>query len=372
MYIRSLNLVNFRNYEKLDFYPSSEMNLLVGPNAQGKSAVLESIYFLATSKSHRTSRDNDLIKLGENVTRVCAEVKRSVRNDVTLEIAFGRTEKKTLKIDGVKHQKLGDIAGQLNAIIFSNSDIDMVRGEPSKRRRFLNLEISQVSPQYVFALGRFKKVLEQRNNLLKNIKNGRARADALMAWDTQLVTYGSVLFIKRAKFIKTLARAAEDVFNSLTGKLENISIFYKPSLEVDESDSEENIKERFFNELSLRRDNDISMGTTTKGPHRDDITLQVNGLSAKEFASQGQQRTVAISLKLAEIELMRQYTSESPVVLLDDVMAELDEARRLHILELTAGKCQTFITTTHINELDSGFISDANVFEVKFGKVTSK
>lgn len=346
--------------------------MLVGMNAQGKSGILESIYFLATSKSHRTSRDMDLIRLGQDISRAGAEIIRSARNDVSIEIILSKAEKKTVKINGVKHPRIGDIVGQLNAVIFSNSDIDMVRGEPSRRRRFLNLEISQVSPQYVYALGRYKRVLEQRNNLLKEIKYGSGRVEALGVWDNQLALYGATILSKRASFVGYLAEAASNVFSSLTGGSEKLGVTYKPNLQTNAQDAEEDIVERFTHALAEKRENDLLRGTTTVGPHRDDIILSVDDLSAREFASQGQQRTVAISLKLAEIELMREYIGEAPIVLLDDVMAELDEVRRTHILELTVDKCQTFITTTHVSELDQGLISGGSIFEVRSGTVRQK
>ena len=201
---------------------------------------------------------------------------------------------------------------------------------------------------------------------------GTGRIDALGVWDDQLALYGATIFSRRAKFIDLLAHAASEVFDSLTCGSETLGVTYKPNLETKASDSEEDIVARFSKALASRRETDLARATTTVGPHRDDIALTVNGLSAREFASQGQQRTVAISLKLAEIELMEEYIAESPIVLLDDVMAELDEARRAHILELTIGRCQTFITTTHVSELDQGLTSGASIFEVVSGRVNPK
>lgn len=372
MYISTLNLADFRNYEKLEFHPSNGLNILVGLNAQGKSAVLEAIYLLATSKSHRTSRDMDMIRIGENITRVFAEVVRSERNDTTLEIILSRTEKKTVKINSVKHEKIGDIVGQLNTVIFSNADIDMVRGEPSKRRRFLNLEVSQVSPQYIYALGRYKRVLDQRNNLLREIKYGHGSTSGLQVWENQLALYGATVISRRIKFIEYLSSAAKKIYSMLTEESEELGTVYKPNVDIDTSASEEEIAAAFAQSLANRRELDISRGTTTTGPHRDDLILSVNGLPAREYASQGQQRTVAIALKLAEIDLMEESTGESPVVLLDDVMAELDEIRRARIIETTCNKCQTLITTTHLSELEDTLISNASIFEVKSGKVTKK
>lgn len=367
MYIKTIGLTNFRNYISLEFEPFGGLNILVGPNAQGKSAILEAIYLLATSKSHRTSRDMDLIRVGENLARVCAEVVRSEQNDVLLEVILSKQEKKSVRINRVKHPKVGDLVGQLNAVIFSNSDIDMVRGEPSLRRRFLNLEISQISPQYIYALGRYKRVLDQRNNLLKEINKGHAKPSDLDVWDSQLAQYGAVITLRRAKFVDYLARSASSIYALLTQNNESFNISYKPSIEVSAFDEEPEIIARFAGILAAKRDYDILRSTTTAGPHRDDLVLIINGMAAREFASQGQQRSAAIAMKLAEIELMRESAEESPVVLLDDIMAELDETRRASILDITAGKCQTFITTTSLDDIFTAH--KANIFEVRSGSV---
>ena len=346
--------------------------MLVGLNAQGKSAVLEALYVLATSKSHRTSRDMDMIRLGDSLSRVLAEIKRVVRNDVTIEIDLSKSEKKVLKINGVRHPKIGDVVGQLNAVVFSDSDIDMVRGEPSKRRRFLNLEISQIRPQYVYALGRYKRVLDQRNNLLREIKAGNASRSGLDVWDGQLATYGATVIARRAEFVRFLENAAAGIYSTLTGGSEEFKVGYKANVDPGDETTEAEISPRFLEALSEKRELDLSRATTHAGPHRDDLTLTVNGLAAREFASQGQQRTAAIALKLAEIDLMEQTIGESPVVLLDDIMAELDESRRQRIFDSTVGRCQTIATTTHLHEIGQAALGRCTVFNVQAGTVTRK
>ncbi len=372
MHVRALRLTNFRNYEQLHFEPSDGANILVGRNAQGKSAILEAIYLLATSKSHRTARDTDLIKIGQKESGVHAEVVRSTQNDVSLEVILSTSENKVVKINTVRHAKIGDIVGQLNAVIFSTADVDMVKGEPSRRRRFLNLEISQISPQYVFALGRYKRVLDQRNNLLREIRTGEADPHDLEVWETQLATYGGTLIARRAQFVAFLSNAASGIYASLTRGGEQLKVTYKSSVEADLTGTEQEIGAAFANALESRREVDVSRGATSVGPHRDDILLSVNGLAAREYASQGQQRTAAIALKLAEIELMSDSAGESPVVLLDDVMAELDEDRRARISALTRDRCQTLITTTHLSNLEHAGMGTAHVFDVEGGTVTPR
>jgi len=370
MYVSSLNLASFRNYESLHFEPSEGLNVLLGQNAQGKSAILEAVYLLATSKSHRTSRDMDMIRLGDPLARVVAEVKRTARNDVTVEIDLSKSEKKILKINTVRHPKIGDVVGQLNAVVFSDSDIDMVRGEPSKRRRFLNLEISQIRPQYVYALGRYRRVLDQRNNLLREIKAGTASKSGLDVWDSQLAAYGAIVIARRAEFVRFLSGAAAGIYSTLTGGSEEFLVSYKANVEPGDETTEAEISERFLSALGDKRELDLARATTNTGPHRDDLTLMVNGLAAREFASQGQQRTAAIALKLAEIDLMEQTVGESPVVLLDDIMAELDESRRQRIFDSTVGRCQTIVTTTHISEIGQAVIERCTVFDVESGTVS--
>lgn len=372
MYLEALGLTDFRNYETLEFEPSSGVNVLVGLNAQGKSAILEAIYLLATSKSHRTSRDLDLIRIGRNTSRICGSVKRLERNDVILEVFLSRTEKKTVRIDKSRHARIGDLVGQLNAVIFSSIDIDMVRGEPSLRRRFLNLEISQVSPQYVYALGRYKRVLDQRNNALRELKLVGGSSSVLDVWDKQLSAYGATVIAKRAGFIDFLSRTAAGVYTSLTESAESLSIAYKPSLDVVQGQTEEEIAGAMESVLRVRRETDIGRGTTTVGPHRDDLVLLVNGIPVRDYGSQGQQRTVAVAMKLAEIDLMTESVGEPPLVLLDDVMAELDEVRRTQVFALTMGRCQTLITTTHLGEFGDEIREQAVIFEVAGGTVSRR
>ena len=372
MKIGRLSLTNFRNYERLELEPESALNILVGLNAQGKSAILEAIYLLATTKSHRTSRDADMIHLGQESTRVCAEVGRTTQNDVELEIIISRAEKKAIKINTAKRSKIGDIVGQLNAVIFSTMDVDMVKGEPSRRRRFLNLEISQVSPRYVYALGRYKRVLEQRNSFLREVGKARGQMGELETWDGQLALYGAGVMGRRAEFVESLSGAATRIYASLSEGSEELTVSYKPSLEGAAAAREEDIQANFLQALTVRREVDVSRGMTTVGPHRDDILLSVDELPAREYGSQGQQRTAAVALKLAEIDLIEESVGESPVVLLDDVMAELDENRRARVFELIRGRCQTLLTTTHLSELPESLIRVGCVFEVACGNVRRK
>jgi len=369
MRITKVQLTNFRNYVDDGFEPDAGMNILVGPNGQGKSAVLEAAYVLATSKSHRTARDSDLIRIGSDWARVRADVDRELRPEASIEITLARNEKKVVRINRVKHDRVGDIVGQLNVVIFSTADVDMVKSDPSHRRRFLNLEISQVSPQYVYALGRYKRVLEQRNSFLKEIRSLTRDGAALDIWDEQLVEYGSIMVEKRLVFLRRLSELAEPLYNQLAGGSENLGIEYEPKVALDSPRSLDDVRGSFRRDLEVAREADFARRTTTRGPHRDDVLLRVNGLDVRAYGSQGQQRSAALALKLAEIDLIEQMVGEPPVALLDDVTSELDEERRAQVFDLTLGRCQTLVTTTSLAELPRDMVSQSVLFTVASGRV---
>ena len=289
-----------------------------------------------------------------------------------VEVTISKLENKQVKINSVKHPRISDLIGQFNAVVFSSEDIDIVKGEPSHRRRFLNLEISQTSPQYIFALGRYKRVLEQRNNLLREIKTGGRASDSLEAWDAQLAAYGATVMQRRAKFVEILRRIAAQTYARLTGDARRDSDKLSSKHRCIGCQTEQEVMQNFSHSPLQRRQVDFARGTSTLGPHRDDLQITLGRIPAREYGSQGQQRTAAIAIKLAEIDLMCESVGEAPVVLLDDVMAELDEIRRAHVLELTVGRCQTLITTTDLSELDKAASNSATVFNVISGTVTRK
>lgn len=372
MRITNIHLINFRNYMDDSVQPGPGMNIFVGQNGQGKTALLEAAYALATSKSHRTSRDSDLIRLGIDWARITAEVDREEREEVILELTLSRNEKKTVRINKVKHEKVGDIVGQLNAVIFSAADLDMIKLDPSHRRRFLNLEISQVSPQYVYAFGRYKRVLDQRNSALKELRYGGGNGRSIDVWDDQLVVYGSSMIEKRLVFVRRLAEIAEPIYNRLSGGQESLQVAYEPSVKLDDPKNLDDIKKIFEEQVKRARENDIFRKTTTRGPHRDDISFKVNGMEVRAYGSQGQQRSVALAIKLAEITLVEEMVGEPPVALLDDVGAELDEQRRRQVFDLTFGRCQTLVTATSLNELPDEIVEKADIFEVDSGTVKKR
>lgn len=368
MILRHLSLQQFRNYATLRQEFSPALNVLVGPNAQGKSNLLEAVYLLATSKSMRGNRDEEMIRWDAPAAMVAGEALREKASDVELEVALSRTEKKNLVVNRHRVPRMMEFIGQLKAVSFCAPDLEVVHGEPSKRRRFLDLEISQLSPSYCHALAYYRKVLEQRNRLLKTGRDRSARAmaeETIGAWTDQLVQHGSRLVERRRQFLEQLQELALPIHELLTEGAERLAVSYAPTFRAPEK--LDDIAEAFRAALSEVREEEFRRQVSLVGPHRDDITLLINGRDARTYASQGQQRTVALSMKLAEVRLMRDLTGEAPVCLLDDVFSELDSHRRAHLFEVTLDHCQTFLSTTDVELLPQPVLARASVFHVTDG-----
>ena len=382
MRVTRLELFDFRNYEHLRLEPGPGLNVLVGPNAQGKSNLLESLYALATTKSLRASRDSEMVRFGADACRIVADVQRETQGDVLLEMAVGAAgavnlaERKIVKVNGGRHAKISDLIGNLNAVLFSSVDLGIVRGEPEERRRFLNYEIAQVSPRYVLALAAYKRALEQRNRLLKDVRWGHTDAASLDAWSAQIVEHGSRLIERRRAFLDKLAVHAAEVHGQLSNGAETLAVEYGASFPVGDAVTVEDVSARFTGALAGVRRDEIQRGTTLLGPQRDDLCFRAGAdaeraIDMKTFGSQGQQRTVALALRLAERRLIEEMVGEPPIVLLDDVLSDLDESRRAQILALALGGGQTFLTTTDLDALPPEVVGRAQVWDVKAGVVSA-
>lgn len=370
MLLRHLSLQEFRNYASLRQEFSPTLNVLTGANAQGKTNVLEAVYLLATSKSLRGSKDTEMIRWDQPACLVTGHVLREKSNDIEVEVALSRTQPKSLVVNTVRVARAMEFIGQLKAVSFSQSDIEVVRGEPSRRRRFLDLEISQLSPSYCHALGYYRKILEQRNRLLKMMRDRSLRSTAeetLESWTEQMVHYGSRLVERRRQFLTKLQEFSHPIHEMLTEGKERLTVAYDPTFKCPKE--AEQVPEAFKEALGSVRQEEIRRQVSLIGPHRDDILFLVNGRDVRTYGSQGQQRTVALSVKLAEVELMRDLTDEPPVCLLDDVFSELDSRRRGHIFDVTLGSCQTFLSTTDAELLPHPVLSQAAVFEVREGEL---
>lgn len=354
MKVEELVLRNFRNYQEAKINFSPMLNLLVGENAQGKTNVLEAIYCAALGTSHRTAEDSDMVNWQEQSAAI--ELK-FVSHEVEglLQIHLFANRRRQMRLNS-QPAKLRDIIGTLNAVLFSPEDLWLIKGAPAVRRRFLDNEISQANRPYYNKLLRYQHSLLQRNNLLKNIRDCRAAADQLAVWDEQIAALAASVTAKRLEALKKLNMLANLMHRKLTSGREMLAIFY--SLQKTEAQLPQTVAELnawYQARLAENRQYDIARGSTSVGPHRDDLIFEVNGQDLRAYGSQGQQRTGALALKLAELEFIKSETGEYPILLLDDVMSELDSLRREQLFAFIKNKIQTFITATDATTFPSGF-----------------
>lgn len=359
MIIKSLKLSDFRNYSDLDIQFSEGVNILYGNNAQGKTNILESMFVTATTKSHRGSRDREMVMLGKEESHIRLELeKRGINHRIDMHIK--KNSAKGAAIDGMKIKKSSELYGMLHVISFSPEDLTMIKNGPSERRRFMDMELCQLDKLYISSLSGYNKIVIQRNNLLKQIPYKPELRQTLEVWDEQLATYGWQIINTRQQFVSEIAEIIREKHSLITDGKEELKVIYKPNCE----------KERLKAELAACAEKDIEMKTTSRGPHRDDIVFEINGVNARTYGSQGQQRSVVLSLKLAEIELVKRRIKDMPVLLLDDVLSELDRNRQTRLLSEIGG-VQTFITCTGLEEFVETRKEHNRIFRVEDGKVQS-
>jgi DNA replication and repair protein RecF len=367
--LKRLSLKHYRNYEEVHFEVDHMVNIIVGPNAQGKTNLLESIFVLALTKSHRTHQDKELIQWNAPYTQLHGEIDKKY-GPCKLDLTIAQQGKKA-KINGLEQKKLSNFIGALNVVMFAPEDLEIVKGSPSIRRRFLDMEIGQVHPTYLYDLSQYQKILVQRNNYLKQLYTTRdTKAVMLDVWNEQLVQFGIKIIKKRQSFIKKLQIWAEKIHYGITAGKEQIEIAYSCAFDPLILEDETVLFEQFMIKLSKVKEQELRRGVTLVGPHRDDLQFTINGKDVQTFGSQGQQRTTALSLKLAEIELIREEVGEYPVLLLDDVLSELDRYRQTQLIETFQNKVQTFITTTGIESIDLTKLENASVIHVRNGSLT--
>ncbi|MGQ9523767.1 MAG: DNA replication/repair protein RecF [Armatimonadota bacterium] len=366
MRVVRLRLANFRNYQYQDITFQAEANLLLGANGQGKTNLLEALNVLATTKSQRTTRDEELIGWNAEQALLMADVQRERRADVRIEMLLSRTEGKTVRLNSVVRPRVLEIIGELNVVPIWIEDLEIVRGDPAVRRRFLNVEISQVSPEYCFLLARYRRVLEHRNRLLKQLSHRGSSDEALSVWTEELVKYGAPILNHRREFITELAAAAAVAHAELTSGLETLELIYKPSFEA-----QEDLEQGFRRALEELLTDEIRKGMTLVGPHRDDFVFLINGHDARTYASLGQQRTVVLSLRLSELVAVERQIGEAPVLLVDDVFAELDSARARRLLEQALPGRQSFLVTTEAERLPADIAARCAKYRVSSGVLES-
>ncbi|MDR6225361.1 DNA replication/repair protein RecF [Desmospora profundinema] len=371
MHVERLELRQFRNIEALRLDCPEELHLFVGPNAQGKTNILESLYLLSIGKSHRTRKDKEMVRWDGDAARIQARIRRQDRVD-RLEIRLSAKGKKVVK-NGLEQRKLSEYIGSLTAVLFAPEDLTIVKGSPQVRRRFIDMELGQMSPWYIHQLTRYNQLLAQRNQLLKDTAQGRySSGDLLDVLDEQLIDLSTDVWIKRMTFVDQLTRWARDIHTAITQERESLQIQYQPSISLRDRNDAKAMAVAMADELRRIRKQEILRGSTLIGPHRDDLKLMVDGMDLHRYGSQGQQRTAALSLKLAEIELIRSETGTYPILLLDDVLSELDDFRKTHLLEAIRGKVQTFVTATGLEGIDGETINRARIYRVRQGSISEQ
>lgn len=366
MIIKSLELSDFRNYESLCIHFDKGVNILFGDNAQGKTNILEAIYVSATTKSHKSSKDKDIINFEKEEAHIRTYLeKEGIETRVDMHLRKSKT--KGIAIDGVKIKKASELLGLLNVVFFSPEDLSIIKNGPAERRRFIDMELCQLDNFYLYNLNNYNKIVNQRNKLLKDLYCNPSLKDTLTIWDSQLLSYGSKIIERRIQFIEQLNGIIKEIHSNLSGEKEVLRIEYEPNVTMDSYETE----------LSSNQDKDIKLKQTTVGPHRDDISFMVKKageekeIDIRKYGSQGQQRTAALSLKLSEIELVRKITKDTPVLLLDDVLSELDSNRQNYLLN-SIGDIQTIITCTGLDEFVNHRFEINKVFKVTNGVVEEK
>lgn len=358
MIIESIELKNYRNYEKLHMDFSSGTNILYGNNAQGKTNVLEAVYVCSTTKSHRGSKDKEMIRFDEEEAHIKLNVRKS-NVPYRIDMHLKKNKPKGIAINKIPIKKASELFGIVNVVFFSPEDLNIIKNGPSERRRFLDLELCQLDKLYIHSLVQYNRVLLQRNKLLKELNFRPEYKETLEVWDVQLLMYGKEIIRCREDFVGKLNGMVRKTHNQISGGREALVLAYEPNVSVSQ----------FAEKLCFNREMDIRLGTTTTGPHRDDISFLVDGIDIRKFGSQGQQRTAALSLKLSEIELVKQLVRDYPVLLLDDVLSELDGGRQEQLL---AGikDIQTMITCTGVEDFINHRFPIDKIYKVMNGKVT--
>ena len=354
MEIKRLKLKSFRNYESLDISFGSHINILYGDNAQGKSNLLEAIYVCASSRSYRGCHDRDMIRNGDDFGHIGMELFDDP-SKIEIDIHLKKNDRKGIAVNKIPIKKVSELIGTVKLIIFSPEDLSLIKGGPSGRRNYLNMEISQLIPLYLSDYAKYKQALMQRNQLLKDIKNKPDLEKTLDIWDEQIIKYGCGIIIERTRFIKQLNEVFSDTHSFLTEKKEKAEIKYQPSMTAAD----------LLNNFKRYRDRDLYMMSTTAGPHRDDFTILINGMDVRQYGSQGQKKTAALALKLSEIDLIKKKKAE-PILLLDDVFSELDRKRQTELMKMI-GEYQTFITCTKPDELLKQFSDISRYYLIKKG-----
>ncbi len=375
MFIKSLKLKNFRNYAGIDLELNSKKILFIGKNAQGKTNLLEAVYYLSSLDSIRAKSDSELIKWGEDFCNITAKIKK-FDIDVNLEVNINPPNRKKLKVNGLNKNKSSEFISNISAVCFTVNDLLLLRGAPEDRRKWLDIAISQIFPAYIERLNKYNKIKTQKNNYLKTLKsNINADTSMLDIWNEQLAITGSNLIFIRLNFLYELQKIAVEKHKQISNS-EDLSVSYNSSVIGDINCSEkfpynnEYILENFKQKLEEKKPEEIIRAQSVIGAHRDDVSFYINNNDAKKYASQGQQRTVVLALKLAELELIKEKINTNAILLLDDVLAELDDLRQNFLLDAIGRETQTIITSVDTLHFKDEYLKDVEIFEIRNNSIT--
>lgn len=369
MYLKTLHLRQFRNYRDQQVNFLASKTILLGENAQGKSNLLEAVELLSTLRSHRTSRDHDLIQDDQLIAQITAALERD-SGPVDLALTFRSNGRRTVALNSEAVRRHLDFLGSLNAVQFSSLDLDLVRGGPAERRHWLDGILVQLEPVYAYILQQYNQILRQRNAFLKlQAESTAADPGQLALWNTQLADAGCRVSRRRYKLLERLAPLAQAWHQSISGSQEILEVHYAPNVSL-EQDHPTAVTAAFLTQLQQKAVAEQYQGTTLVGPHRDEVHFLINQTPARQYGSQGQQRTLVLALKLAELKLIEEVVGEPPLLLLDDVLAELDLNRQNQLLETIQDRFQTLITTTHLGAFDAQWLNSAQILAVKAGKIS--
>ena len=368
MIVNKLIIKNYRNFKEAEADLNDSLNIFIGENGQGKTNLMESIYIASIGRTFRLNSESELINFSENKSSL--EIHLTKNNyKIKIEIQLEKNKKKQVFINGVKLDKTSEMIGILNNVIFTPDDMKIIKGSPVERRRFINIDISQIKPKYKYLLNKYKRVTTERNMLLKNYHTRCENKDIIGIWNDYLVNTGTEITLYRNEYINKLKKYSTDIYFSLTGKRERLDISYYSN--IGPVTDREEVRKLFYEKIKKNFTNEVLRGVSLYGPHKDDLIIKINDKECKYFGSQGQQRSAILALKLAEIEIIREEAGEYPILLLDDVLSELDNKRKTYLIEHIKGM-QTIITSTDDYELNS-LTKDFNkkLFYINEGKISS-
>ena len=368
MKLTNLQLQNFRNYESVQLEFTDGVHVFIGENAQGKTNLMESIYALAMTKSHRTTNDKELIGWNKEFATIKGTVEKTATK-TNLELQFSK-KGKIAKVNYLEQKRLSSYLGNLNVILFAPENLTLVKGSPQNRRKFVDMELGQMSSLYLYDLVEYNRVLKQRNTYLKQLAIKKKQPDEYLEVLSEMLSeLASKIVFHRLDFMKQLEALAIPIHDQLSLGREKFSVSYQATIPLEDGLTPSQMKEIYMDQFKKNQTREADQATTLIGPHRDDLIFYLNEIPVQTYGSQGQQRSTVLSLKLAEIELMKLSTGEYPLLLLDDVLSELDDDRQTHLIKAIENKVQTFITTTSLDGIKQQFINEPVVIPIEKGTI---